>query len=60
MVAWSKYQQAIFEEAAHGQDHVLINAVPGAGKTTTLIELISRLPAGQQVFVTSFSKKSAN
>ena len=40
----SKYQQAIFEEVINGERHIQISAVAGSGKTTTLMELLKRLP----------------
>lgn len=41
--AWSDYQLAIFDAATQTQDNLLVQAVAGSGKTTTLVELASRL-----------------
>lgn len=35
---WSAYQQAIFEAASQRSNHLLVNAVAGSGKSTTLVE----------------------
>lgn len=40
----SPYQQAIFDEVETGYGHIQISAVAGSGKTTTLVELLKRVP----------------
>lgn len=54
---WSKYQQAIFDAATQGRDNLVIEAVAGSGKTTTLVELIQRLN-GSTIFL-AFNKAIA-
>lgn len=39
---WSSYQQTVFEALRDSEKHLLIEAVAGSGKTTTLIECIRR------------------
>jgi superfamily I DNA/RNA helicase len=43
--AWSDYQQAIFSSAENTSDNILVQAVAGSGKTTTLEEISQRISA---------------
>lgn len=55
----SKYQSAVFDWIKHGEGHLMIDAVAGSGKTTTLIESIqtcSDTAPGKIVFM-SFGNK---
>ncbi|MDX2271040.1 MAG: AAA family ATPase [Cyanobacteriota bacterium] len=58
-VEWSHYQQAIFDWAAHGSGHALVNAVAGSGKTQTLRGLVSRIPSDKKVAVLAFNNHMA-
>ncbi|SRR5579884_241025 len=55
----SKYQQAIFDFVATGRGHGLIDAVPGSGKTTTLVEAAKLLPATCVAIFLAFNKHIA-
>ena len=54
----SRYQQAIFDFVTHGRGHGVVSAVPGSGKTTTLLEAAGLLDVQRTLFV-AFSKAIA-
>ena len=56
----SPYQKAIFDfclDPAGGDG--MVDAVPGSGKSTTLIELAKRLPAGSSILMVAFNRHIA-
>jgi superfamily I DNA/RNA helicase len=55
---WSPQQLAVFNWVENGHGSAFVEAVAGAGKTTTLIEACSRM-SGQVAFV-AFNKKIAD
>jgi superfamily I DNA/RNA helicase len=55
---WSSYQEAIFEWFAHGKGHLVVDAVAGSGKTTTIIEGINHAWE-DDVLLTAFTKDIA-
>lgn len=58
----SPQQSAVFEFILHGRGSAIVEAVAGAGKTTTLIEackLIAQMPRTSAIF-TAFNKKIAD
>ncbi len=55
----SKYQQNIFTFVTAGRGHGLIDAVPGSGKTTTLVEAAKLLPASCNAIFLAFNKHIA-
>lgn len=53
----SPEQQAIFDAALNGSGNIMVNALAGCGKTTTLTELAKRLPkAGKNRQFCAFNK----
>ncbi len=52
----SKYNLDIFEEVKSGQNNIVIDAVPGSGKTTTIMESIKYVQPGLSVLVLAFNK----
>ena len=47
MQTWSHYQEAVFDfVAAHPDRNLVVEALAGSGKTSTIVELLHRLPAG--------------
>lgn len=52
----SKYQQRIYDFIEQGTGNAVINAVAGSGKTTTLINLLERVPATSRVLFLAFNK----
>ena len=57
---WSDYQQAIFEDVATGSGHAIVMARAGSGKTSTILEALSHVPAGKTAIVMAFNKKIAD
>lgn len=53
----SKYQQAIMDWVVNGSGNAIVEAVAGSGKTTTLIEMLSRLNGN--VYLAAYNKKIA-
>jgi superfamily I DNA/RNA helicase len=43
--SWSPYQSNIFDSVEHSSENLLIQAVAGSGKTTTLEEISHRVPS---------------
>jgi DNA helicase-2/ATP-dependent DNA helicase PcrA len=44
MRIWSLYQKAIFEFVHNGTGNAIVEAAPGSGKTTTLVEALNYIP----------------
>lgn len=57
---WSRYQQDVFAFVGDGHGHAVVNAVAGSGKTTTIVEAASRLPAGMDALFLAFNKHIAD
>ena len=55
----SRYQLAIFNFVKNGQGHGLVDAVPGSGKTTSLIEAATFLPPNCKAIFLVFNKHIA-
>jgi DNA helicase-2/ATP-dependent DNA helicase PcrA len=55
----STYQKAIFEWLAEGQGSCVVSAVPGSGKTTTLIKGANYIPKSFQSRFLAFNKHIA-
>lgn len=51
----SPFQQAIFDEIANGSGHVIVEAVAGSGKTTTIKQATRLLKPGGQYVLLAFS-----
>lgn len=56
---WSPYQLAIFDAVAHSDDSLLIEAVAGSGKTSTIVEAINYVPRDRSVCLLAFNKAIA-
>lgn len=52
----SQYQQAIFDKVKNTDDNIIINAVAGSGKTTTLLELLELIPKNKSAIFLAFNK----
>jgi len=55
----SKYQLAIYDEIRDGTCSILINAVAGSGKTTTIVKAIEMIPQAKSIFFGAFNKSIA-
>lgn len=56
---WSSYQKAIFTHLETNSDSLLVQAVAGSGKTTTLVEAIAHTPLRPAIFL-AFNKAIAS
>tara|TARA_R100000306_G_C4366263_1_gene137786 strand:- start:37 stop:1515 length:1479 start_codon:yes stop_codon:yes gene_type:complete len=53
----SKYQTAIYEEFPNLENNLLIEAVAGSGKTTTIVEAARLVPRDKSAIFLAFNKK---
>ena len=56
----TKEQLAIFDCIENSENHLIVNAGAGTGKTTTIIEAANRLPNGVKAAFLAFNKSIAN
>src|SRR5260221_5645857 len=56
---WSEYQKAIFNEISKGSGNVMIEALAGCAKTSSLIESLKYLQKGKSSLLVAFAKKNA-
>jgi superfamily I DNA/RNA helicase len=56
---WSSYQKDIFREVKEGEGHVVIDALAGSGKTSTIIESLEYIPEGKSWLLVAFNKRIA-
>lgn len=56
---WGPFHRAIFDEIKTGKGHILINAVAGAGKTTTILEALKYVSRSKQVAFVAFGRDIA-
>ena len=56
---WSAYQSDIFRWIEESRDSLIIEAVAGSGKTTTIVEAIKHVPPEQSVVFLAFNKSIA-
>ena len=52
----SIYQEKIFENIEHGTTNMVINAVAGSGKSTTIVNALSLIPADKKILFIAFNK----
>lgn len=52
----SVYQQKIFDFVKNGQGNLVIEAVAGAGKTTTIIKCLELLPPNKRILFSAFNR----
>ena len=56
---WSKYQLAIFDAIKNTNSNIIISAVAGASKTTSIIHAASLLPKTKTILFCAFNKSIA-
>lgn len=56
-MGWSSYQEAVFANVQSGEGNAVVEAVAGAGKTTTIVEALKRVPEGRTVLMMAFNKE---
>ena len=54
----SEFQEAILQNVQDGERAIAVLAVPGAGKSTTIVEAAARLPAESSIALLSFNRHS--
>ena len=52
----SPYQEKIFENIVHGTSNMVINAVAGSGKSTTIVNALKLIPEDMRVLFIAFNK----
>lgn len=52
----SKYQQAIFDAYTSSNSNIVVNAAPGSGKTTTILQVLKLTPKSKNVIFLAFNK----
>lgn len=52
----SPYQIKIFENIEHGTSNMVINAVAGSGKSTTIVNALSLIPKNKKILFIAFNK----
>ena len=57
---WSSYQEAIFSWVEHDQGHLVVEAVAGSGKTTTLIKCLDFIDEKNKVLMSAFNTDIVN
>ena len=55
---FSKEQEDIFEYAIHGPFNMIVQAVAGAGKTTTLVECVNRIGPDKKVLLLAHNRST--
>ena len=56
---WSPYQKAVFHFVQFGKGNAVVRAVPGSGKTTTIVEAAKLVPPGKKAAFVAFNGKIA-
>ena len=52
---WSPFQKRIFDFIAHESGHLVVEAVAGGGKTSTLIKCLDYIPSESKILFTAFN-----
>ena len=53
---WSPFQKDVFRAVAKHDGHIVVEALAGSGKSTTLIESFKYVPKGSKVIALAFNK----
>lgn len=53
---WSSYQQAVFDAVASPGGHIVVEALAGSGKTSTIIEALYHTAESSSVLLVAFNK----
>lgn len=53
---WSKYQQAVIDEARDGMGHAVVVARAGSGKTTTIMGAVEAIRGNKEILLCAFNK----
>jgi len=52
----SPFQKNIYDKVKNDTCHIIVNAVAGSGKTTTLVALLNMIPKGKRVIFVAFNR----
>jgi superfamily I DNA/RNA helicase len=55
-LSWSPYQNKVYDYVAMEEGNLVIEAVAGSGKSTTLKEIVRRIPEDKSILVLAFNK----
>src|SRR5437870_1983205 len=55
----SHYQEAIYDFVRNGSGHGVVDAVPGSGKTTSLVQACNRVDADEPAHFLAFNRHIA-
>lgn len=55
MINPSKYQKVVFHEVVNGNGDLVISAVAGSGKTTTIVECLKLIPPSKRTLFSAFN-----
>jgi len=53
---WSPYQNDVYNAVANTTDNIMVEAVAGSGKSTTLKEAVRRIPERDSILVLAFNR----
>ena len=53
---WSNYQKAIFDNIKNGKGHLIVDALAGSAKTSSIVEGFHYIPKGKKSIVFAFNK----
>lgn len=53
---WSEFQKEIFKNIKTDNGHLIVEALAGSGKTSTLVESFKHVPSGKKILATAFNK----
>lgn len=54
---WSSWQKAIFKSIALDSGHLIVEALAGSGKSTSIIESFKYIPKGKKTIALAFNKR---
>lgn len=60
MIKWSNYQNNIFDFALNSKKSLIVEALAGSAKTSTIIETAKRIPCNNDTLLVAFNKKIAS
>lgn len=55
-LTWSSFQNEIFKTIKNFNGNIVVSALAGSAKTTTLIETVRKIPDTKKILVTAFNK----
>lgn len=55
----SKYQQALFDEIQNGHGSIVVQAVAGSGKTSSIVHAVNLIPTNKSVIMLAFNRDIA-